>query len=287
MVLPALGEGFTEEDPMYVPSEAEVELRKGKERDEAGVRTALLGAERCMECVVKGVKMCMVDLLAIEKYERDVEESRKTLVQTPGGATCKTCVVRKQKCILLRMLRLKEEREEHAEAEKRKRREDGEDEEVEKEKPKAKKAKRVAGSVRAESSKAGSSGSAEEMPVWVAPLVKMGKKLGRSLRQIAESLETIVDEIGDGWYEPGGESESEEYEMDREDLALEMEEMRAVVFVTGNPRVFLGPPAPTPALNPYPQSWVRVYLGTGMGTVTSRHIATSSPTPPTITLCRS
>jgi len=109
----------------------------------------------------------------------------------------------------------KEEWEEHTEAEKRKHREDREDEEVEKEKPKAKK---VAGLVRAESSKAGSSGSTEEMPVWMAPLLKMGEKLGRSLRRIVKSLETIADEIGDRWYEPGGESESEEYETDREDV---------------------------------------------------------------------
>ena len=204
-----------EEDPTYVSSEVEVELWKGKERDEAGVWMALLGAEQCMECVVKGVKMCMVDLPAIEKWERNVEEGRKMLAWTPGGATCVTCVARKQKCILLRTLRLKEEWEERAEAEKRKRGEDREDEEVEKEKPKAKK---VAGSVRAELSKAGSSGSMEEMLVWVGPLLKMGKKLGWSLRRIAELLETIVNEIGDRWYEPGGESESEEYETDREDV---------------------------------------------------------------------
>jgi hypothetical protein len=42
------------------------------------------------------------------------------------------------------------------------------------------------------------------------------------------------------------------------------------VFVTGNPQVFLGPHAPTPAWNPYPHSWVGT-VNIPMGYTTSHH----------------
>ena len=175
---------------------------KGKGKAKAtNARSELTGNDRCETCRMKD-KPCIVDLVAITKWEEDVAAG-KEFGRTPGGVACEECRSRKGGCNLPRTMEMRGIKPEKGE----KRKVDDEVVEVVALGPHPKKRRIIVSNDPIPPWIPRFVGFVQGLDVQMEMLLRQKTRSRAAQERIADALENIAERIEqDGLYSPGTES---------------------------------------------------------------------------------